>query len=181
MPDNQYVVAEQLLRLGADVNKPGILKIAGMTPLHAACYGIYVTNLPLIRLLMENGADPNLLCDDGKPMTPLHLTIPGGLGAAKFLLTSYADRIDINIVDFRGWSFLRMVREQISWCGNHAYKMIGTPVEYTHRAKMEFLITQYRDLESIAVSLGAKEIGTPPPPGAIWHGGNLSPSPSAAP
>jgi ankyrin repeat protein len=81
---NQVFLAKQLLEHGANVNARAAKAHARCSPLFRACHSAVATNLELIQLFLDHGADPNLPNDFGE--TPLMCTLTNAPGAAKFLL-----------------------------------------------------------------------------------------------
>jgi hypothetical protein len=102
--ENQLILAKQLIEHGANVNALSIPH--GITPLHNACFGENVTNLDFVKLLLEEGADPNAQHHLG--LTPLIFTYNIAPGAAKVLLNW--PTMDVNITTRSGSSFLTRVR-----------------------------------------------------------------------
>lgn len=109
---NQVVLAKQLIKAGANVNAKAYTGKLQKTPLHVACFSGTVTNFKLIRLLLDNGADPNIPNSIGE--TPLMYTIPHAMGAAKLLLQhkGLVD-IDVNMKLDDGSTFLGAVRHDM--------------------------------------------------------------------
>jgi ankyrin repeat protein len=56
---NQCILAKQLIEVGANVNARAQCCLKKSTPLHAACWSGHCTNLDLIQLLLDHGANPN--------------------------------------------------------------------------------------------------------------------------
>jgi hypothetical protein len=106
---NQLILAKQLIEHGANVNAVSIPH--GRTPLHNACQWFNVTNLDFVELLLEKGADPNVLDHEGA--TPLMCTTVYAPGAAKFLLNW--PTTDFNITTRSGQSFLDDVRKAVEY------------------------------------------------------------------
>ncbi len=69
MSDN-YRVTEFILKNGGD---PNIVMGSRQTPLHFASY-----SLPIVKLLLKHGADPNAGGDDGRPLLGWVLTLSRG-------------------------------------------------------------------------------------------------------
>jgi hypothetical protein len=115
--ENQYIIAKQLIKAGANVNARAQRCLYEITPLHNACFTGHCTNLDFIQLLLDHGANPNAKDSNGD--TPLHYTMMGAPGAAKFLLT-YSDKTDPDILANDGRSFLAMVRGGIAGCTEEA-------------------------------------------------------------
>jgi hypothetical protein len=137
---NQLILAEQLIKHGANVNAASIPN--GVTPLHSACYADVVTNLDLVELLLVKGANPNAQSYLGK--TPLMMTAADAPGAAKFLLNW--PTTNINVTDESGESFIHMVRWMITFLTNHNARLDAT---------LQLLLQQWRDLENMLVERGA--------------------------
>jgi hypothetical protein len=110
--ENQLILAKQLVERGANVN--AITSPQGGTPLHNACNSCNVTNLDFVKLLLEEGADPNF--QDPLGFTPLMCTISGAPGAAKFLLNW--PTTDVNFTTRSGASFLALVRMTVENCSD---------------------------------------------------------------
>lgn len=82
--NNEFEIAEYLLKSGADPNIPNMY---GETPLYQA---VDIGSHKLINLLLEQGANPNLQQQDGE--TPLHLAaIKGDFKVVKLLVLFKAD------------------------------------------------------------------------------------------
>lgn len=79
-----FDVARVLVKYGADVNAK---TESNLTPLHIACYK---SNLEIVKLLIQNGADKNVVCTDGefKGCTPIDIArINNNQRIVKYLLT----------------------------------------------------------------------------------------------
>jgi ankyrin repeat protein len=113
-------------------------------PLHRACDRGYTTNLDFIELLLENGANPN--AQDARGLTPLMRTAMHAPGAAKFLLERASADVntDVNITTQDGESFLALVRLTI----------VALP-DNPDRAKDQFVLQQWREIEKMLVERGA--------------------------
>ena len=86
---------ETLISLGADVNAQRTND--KVTPLYlASCWNHYMA----VRLLLENGADANIPCDDGR--SPLHIAASYGFFNVVRLLLDYG--ADVNIPDIDGYT-----------------------------------------------------------------------------
>ena len=86
---------ETLIDLGADVNAKRTDD--QVTPLHLASgWNHYMA----VRLLIENGADVNIPCDDGR--SPLHIAASKGFFNVVRLLLDYG--ADVNIPDIDGYT-----------------------------------------------------------------------------
>jgi hypothetical protein len=151
--ENQRILAKQLLEAGANANAraQGCFDKVKVTPLHIACWGGYCTNLDLIELLLDHGANPNT--KDTLGNTPLHFTYPKAPGAAKFLLM-YSDKIDPDILMNNGRSFLAMVRSSIADGTSKA--------RHPHNLYPEiilFQVQQWEEVEKVLVERGALDSG----------------------
>jgi ankyrin repeat protein len=94
-------IAEMLFAAGAKVNTPGNEdgELPGWTPLHIAVYH----KLPnVLRLLLEKGADPNLLLpsQSGNERTALNMAVSGGVREVVELLLAH--KADVNARDHNG-------------------------------------------------------------------------------
>ena len=86
---------ETLISLGADVNAQRTND--KVTPLYlASCWNHYMA----VRLLLENGADANIPCDDGR--SPKHIAASYGFFNVVRLLLDYG--ADVNIPDIDGYT-----------------------------------------------------------------------------
>jgi hypothetical protein len=146
---NQLILAKQLIQHGANVNTLSFPH--GKTPLHNACYGAVVTNLDLIELLLEEGADPNAQDDLGR--TPLMYTTPDAPGAAKYLLNW--PTTDANITSRSGASFLARVRSLNSGLTDHIVLQHDDPDRVPH----QYTIQQWRGIKELLVERGAADTG----------------------
>ena len=166
--DNQLVIARQLLEAGAKVGATTSKDRAKCTALHFACWSKSSTNLELIQLLLDKGADPNAPNMFGE--TPLMYTLAFAPGAAKFLLEYAADKLDLNRVAYSnsdnvaGKSILAQVRGvilqlSISYSGFESKEK--TPSNVEEHAKTGYLIGQLKELEELLVARGALEIRPP--------------------
>jgi hypothetical protein len=124
-----------------------------MTPLHNACSSFNVTNLDFVELLLKKGADPSALSPTGQGQhPPLMFTFGLAPGAAKFLLNWPAT--DANIISQSGASFLARVRLTIK-AFSYKVALLDNPEEIQH----QFLLQQWRDIETILVERGAIDTG----------------------
>jgi hypothetical protein len=148
--ENQYIFAKQLIDAGANVNARAQRLCYKSTPLHYACHGAHCTNLDFIQLLLDRGANPNAKNDLGA--TPLHNTVPGAPGAAKFLLT-YSNKTDPDILTNDGRSFLAMIRTCIAkWTSQVRHP------NNLHPANL-FQVKQWEEVETLLVGRGAFDSG----------------------
>jgi hypothetical protein len=139
---NQLILAEQLIKHGANVNTVSIPQ--GETPLHCACCADVVTNLDLVELLLVKGANPNTLSHRG--MTPLMITAPGAPGAAKVLLNWPTTNINVTRTVQSGESFIHMVRWMITSLSDQNALLDDTT---------QLLLQQWRDIEKMVLEKGA--------------------------
>jgi hypothetical protein len=146
--ENQCILAKQLIEAGANVNARTQRCLYKITPLHNACWSGICTNLDLIQLLLDHGANPNAKDSDGK--TPLHWTMGTAPGAAKFLLT-YSDKTNPDILRNDGRSFLAMVRGCIAQ-GNYKARL-------SNNESIFFQVKQWEEVEKLLVGRGAFDSG----------------------
>jgi hypothetical protein len=151
---NQLILAKQLIEHGANVNAVSIPH--GMTPLHNACYAGNVTNLDLVELLLEEGADPNI--QDHLGATPLRRSLPNAPGAAKFLLNW--PTMDVNIIYRAGESILAMARQLIL-----SYSTLAASRDNPNQVQDQVLLQQWREIEKILAKRGAHDTGK-----VLWPG-----------
>jgi hypothetical protein len=144
--ENQCILANQLIVAGANVNARAQRNLGKITPLHNACFGGNCTNLDFIQLLLDHGANPNAKESDGG--TPLHWTIPGAPGAAKFMLT-YSVKTDPDILSNDGRSFLAMVRKSIA-DGRSKARIPHNP----KKKILLFQVKQWEEVEKLLVERG---------------------------
>jgi hypothetical protein len=137
---NQLIPAKQLIEHEANVNASSTP--TRTTPLHIACSSSVVTNLDLIELLLEEGADPNAQMKLG--MTPLMCTRKLAPGAAKFLLSW--PTTDVNICTISEESFQITVRLAIAALSEQIARR-DNPEQVQH----DFLLQQWRDIEGMLV------------------------------
>ena len=89
-----YGVARELLRLGADIQKPDVTN--GASPLHYACVRDIGLQSAFVRYLLTKGADANATDCDGN--TPLHYACRNGNeSAVDLLLQNGANPETLNI------------------------------------------------------------------------------------
>jgi hypothetical protein len=146
MLENQCILAKQLIKAGANVNARAQRGLHKSTPLHEACSSHNCTNLDLIQLLLNHGANPNAKNSEG--FTPLHYTMGNAPGAAKFLLM-YSDKIDPDILTKDGRYFLAMVRDIIAE-GTSAARLPHN----LDSEKVLFQIKQWEEVEKLLVERG---------------------------
>jgi hypothetical protein len=149
--ENQCILAKQLIEAGANVNAHAQRNLGNSTPLYTACFSANCTNLDYIQLLLDHGANPNTKNSEG--VTPLHHTVPGAPGAAKFLLT-YSDKTDPDILTNDGRSFLAMVRSSIAE-GKAEARLPDNP----EKEIMFFQVKQLQEVETLLVERGALDCG----------------------
>jgi hypothetical protein len=136
--ENQCIIARQLIEAGANVNARAQRCLYKITPLHNACSSMNCTNLGLIQLLLDHGANPNAKDSDGE--TPLRYTMMAAPGVAKFLLT-YSDKTNPDILTNDGRSFLAIVRSGIARFTNKA-----TPDPHPEKGNLLFLVKQWQEI-----------------------------------
>ena len=101
--ENHIDDVKELLNSGADVNAKDMF--GGNTGLHwAARLGL----AEMARLLIENGANPNLINDDND--TPLHWAAREGQKELLVILLAHGAKV--NAVDKDGWTPLRWAEAQ---------------------------------------------------------------------
>jgi hypothetical protein len=148
---NQCILAKQLIKAGANVNAHAQHAWNNRTPLLIACSSRNCTNLDFIQLLLDHGANPNAKDNDGA--TPLHSTVPGAPGAAKFLLT-YSDKTDPDILPNDGRSFLALVRSSIE-----EWKSEARLPDNSNSEIVLFQAKQWEEVEKLLVERGAFDSG----------------------
>jgi hypothetical protein len=146
---NQLILAKQLIEHGADVN--AVSNQWGQTPLHDACYSGVVTNLDLIKFLLEAGADPNL--HDHRGMIPLMYTFPDAPGAAKFLLNW--PTTDVDVTTQSGVLILGLVRSLITAISDGISDGIATP-ENPEYVNLPLMLQQWCAIEEMLVERGPR-------------------------
>jgi hypothetical protein len=146
--EKQLILAKQLIEHGANVNAVSIPQ--GETPLHHACQAVIVTNLDLIELLLEEGADPN--AQDHLGRTPLMFTGKLAPGAAKFLLNW--PTTDVNITNRSGETFLASVRGDVKYFSDETPRPDSPG---SGRARRLFWLQQWREIEEMLVEKGAHD------------------------
>lgn len=150
--ENQLVLAQQLLDAGADVNARASKKDFNMiAPLHRACSSNSVTNVDLVKLFLDHGADPN--AKDSFGQTPLMCTMSYAVGAAMFLLEYDGPiKVDVNAKDKKGSTILNYVRyyqrEVSIQCDSPSLSPEEKPVK-------EFHLRQLKELEELLLAKGA--------------------------
>jgi hypothetical protein len=149
--ENQCILAKQLIEAGANVNACAQRNLGKSTPLHYACYTCHCTNLDFIQLLLDHGANPTTKDSGGQ--TPLHCTVPGAPGAAKFLLT-YSDKTDPHVLPNNGRSFLAMVRSSIAE-GKAEARLPDNP----EKEILFFQVKQWEEVETLLIERGALDSG----------------------
>ena len=87
MHRNQVLLSKQVLDHGADVNVRGRKQQAHCARHHKACHSAYATNLDLIELVVDHGADPNAAKDFGE--TPLQSIISSCYRRSQILVGLY--------------------------------------------------------------------------------------------
>jgi hypothetical protein len=147
--ENQLILAKQLIQHSANVNTVSFPH--GRTPLHKACYGAVVTNLDLVELLLQEGANPNAQDDLGR--TPLMYTTPDAPGAAKYLLNW--PTTNASVTSQSGASFLARVRSLNSDLSDQLVLLHDDP----DRVQRQFAIQQWLDIEKLLVERGAADTG----------------------
>ena len=111
-PETAMELADMLLAAGAKVNAPGNEdgELPGWTPLHIAVYH----KLPnILRLLLEKGADPNLLLlsQSGNERTALNMAVNGSVPEVVELLLKH--KAEVNARDHNGNApLVRAIRER---------------------------------------------------------------------
>ncbi|KAJ3443434.1 ankyrin repeat-containing protein [Anaeramoeba flamelloides] len=105
--DQDYL--EFMLQIGAQINPKKTFssvdyRFAPRTPL---CVSILNHNLTNVKLLLKNGADPNLTCLKG--MTPLHVAFSVNLLSLDLLKLLVDYRVDFNIKNEHGFTLLTLL------------------------------------------------------------------------
>jgi hypothetical protein len=136
--ENQLILAKQLIDHGANVNTKSIPQ--GVTPLHKACFAENVTNLDIVELLLNAGADPNA---QGK--TAMMYAIPHAPSAAKFLLKW--PTTNVTITAGSGAAFLANVRSLIIDLSND----LAYPGDNPEEVQTRFLLQQWREIAAMMV------------------------------
>lgn len=159
--ERQVVIAKQLIGHGADVNARAAPGQNNISPLHKACS--ICTNLDLIKLFLDNGADPNQVDDSGE--TPLMWTLEKSPSAARILLTypyenNIAPAIDVNIRTSQGSTYLGGLIYNIQCGALRTFKICFRPefepdVEWTHLLPYQYYLQQLEELKVLAVERGA--------------------------
>jgi hypothetical protein len=109
-----------------------------------------VTNLDLVELLLEEGADPN--SQDHLGRTALRQTLTGAPSAAKCLLNWPST--DVNITTRSGASILAMVRQLIPRC-----YILATSPDNPDMVQEQIQLPQWREVEKMLVERGAHDNG----------------------
>jgi len=145
---NQVIIGRQLILAGCNVNARCGKNLKKMTVLHKACHSSTHTNLAFIKLLLDNGADPNARNSFGE--TPIMYTLDYSTGAAKFLL-EYSNKTDPNIFTNAGRSLLACLRKSI--------KERKARKNRSDKQRDRYLVQQLIDLEAMLVERGAIDNG----------------------
>mmetsp|Transcript_13319 Transcript_13319/g.27293 ORF Transcript_13319/g.27293 Transcript_13319/m.27293 type:complete len:493 (+) Transcript_13319:196-1674(+) len=164
--DCQVLIARQLFEHGADVNALTNAGCGNISPLHKACMSPTCTNLDLIKLYLDHGANPNLQSYGGK--TPLHFTLGMAPSAARLLLTypyeeSLAPTIDVNVPAEGGSRFLSGVVDTIKDMSKDLSRItMGLPsrkdARWTHPAHYEYYLRQMEEVKALAIDMGGQGI-----------------------
>ena len=171
--ERQVIIARQLIEAGANVNAVNGPALGKNSPLHNACFSGHCTNLDLIKLFLDHGANPNLGNCMGQ--TPLMMTLDMSPSAAKLLLTypyesSPAPAIDVNVradapaidVNVRaddGSLYLGGLHNSIdSTRGARDRVSVGLPsmkqMVWNHPAQFQYHISQMEENKVLAEALG---------------------------
>ena len=160
--ERQVIIAKQLIEAGADVNAVNASGLGENSPLHNACFSGRCTNLELIKLFLDHGADPNLGNCVGQ--TSLMMTLDMSPSAAKLLLTypyenSPAPAIDVNVRADDGSLFLGGLQDAIDRTkGALARLSVGLPtmkqMDWKHPAQFQYHINQLEEIKDIAEAMG---------------------------
>eukprot|EP00545_Synedropsis_sp_CCMP1620_P003144 CAMPEP_0119006428 /NCGR_PEP_ID=MMETSP1176-20130426/2286_1 /TAXON_ID=265551 /ORGANISM="Synedropsis recta cf, Strain CCMP1620" /LENGTH=264 /DNA_ID=CAMNT_0006958337 /DNA_START=134 /DNA_END=928 /DNA_ORIENTATION=- len=150
--ENQVLLGQQLLDAGADVNARAGKALYCHTPLHVACMSSYTTNLDFIKLLLDNGADPNAQSTLGE--TPLMYTMNAAPGACKFVVEYKGKgqiKPDLNIRNKKGETILSKVKKGID--GMVQFNLLIAPKD--RMAATKLLVQQLEELQGILLERNA--------------------------
>ena len=153
---NQLILAKQLVEHAVGVDDE--LWQSDTTPLHTACSSDVVTSLGFIYLLLQNGANPNSRNYLG--LTPLMCSIIWAPGAAKVLIEWPTTNFDIGDRESGRYvlALVRMVIKELSG----AVDSLENPhsLENPRRAKDQFVLQQWREVEEMLLEKGASDTRT---------------------
>ena len=160
--ERQVIIAKQLIEAGADVNAVNAPGQGRNSPLHNACFSGECTNLELIKLFLDHGANPNLGNNVGQ--TPLMMTLRMSPSAAKLLLTypyenSPAPAIDVNVRADDGSIYFGGLQDGIDMMQDAAMRVsLGLPsgqqMDWKHPAQYEYFIGQLEEVKCLVEALG---------------------------
>ena len=160
--ERQVIIARQLIEAGADVNAVNGPALGKNSPLHNACSSARCTNLGLIKLFLDHGANPNL--GNVMSQTPLMMTLEMSPSAAKLLLTypyesSPAPAIDVNVRTNDGLLYLGGLQGSIDRMrGARDRVSVGLPsmkqMDWNHPAQFQYLISQMEENKVLVEALG---------------------------
>lgn len=160
--ERQIIIARQLIEAGADVNAVNGPALGKNSPLHNACFSGRCTNLDLIKLFLDHGANPNLGNCMGQ--TPLMMTLEMSPSAAKLLLTypyesSPAPAIDINVRANDRSLYLGGLQDGIDKTREVLARVsVGLPstklLDWKHPAQFQYHINQMEENKILAEALG---------------------------
>lgn len=129
------------------VDTPGSEEWVGANMLHVACRR---GNLGLVKSLLGMGADPSLATRQGR--TPLILAAENGYeDIVRYLLDSYAEKLDVNACDALGRTAL------FAACESGKYPVVVSLLEWAKHLQLDQGLEEF----PLDVNLGTVELGSP--------------------
>ena len=127
--------------------------------MHRALHSEIVSNLDLIQLFLDHGADPNAVNDQNE--SPLHQSLGAAAPAAKFVLEYCVKQrgraaIDLDIVESRGMTVLAMTRGCIK---EVSFKYANCSIPHI-KEQLKANREQLLEFERVLVEHGARDSGT---------------------